>query len=79
MLLDPLEEQFYLPARRVRMGDGERRRFEVAGQEDEEELVFAIEVEDSAQRGGMVLERAGGHQHNVVIALHAAGPIHGME
>lgn len=35
MLLDPLEEQFDLPAATVKLGDRERRQLEVVGQKDE--------------------------------------------
>src|SRR5260370_20953140 len=38
VLLDPLEEQFYLPALFVDLRDGKSRQIEVIGQEDEPQI-----------------------------------------
>jgi hypothetical protein len=35
MLLDPLEEEFDLPAASAQLGDRQRGQYEVVGQEDE--------------------------------------------
>ena len=42
VLLDPLEEEFHLPARLVQLSDGESRESEVVRQKDERAILFAV-------------------------------------
>ena len=49
MLLDPLEEEFDLPAGFVELGDGQRRHVELIGQENQALVDLGIEVANAAQ------------------------------
>ena len=50
MLLDPLEEQFDLPAAAVELGDGERGQGEVVGEKDQRLAGLGIFEADASQR-----------------------------
>ena len=50
VLLDPLEEQFHLPALFVDLRDGQCRKHEIVAQECQLFVGFGIVVADSAQR-----------------------------
>ena len=53
MLLDPLEEQFNLPAAAVQFGDAERGQREVVGEEDEVLLGVGVIVAYTPQLLGI--------------------------
>lgn len=42
MLLDPFEEQFYLPTTAVKLGNGQGGKIEIVGDEDEQFVVLGI-------------------------------------
>lgn len=44
MLLDPFEEQFYLPSALVEFGDSQRRECEIIGQKNKLFFPFCVEV-----------------------------------
>ena len=69
MLLDPLEEQFHLPALAVQVGDQLRFQGEVVGQKHQS---FAGVVLDHhpAHRRGIVLSRKMPRQHAGLVAQH---------
>ena len=68
MLLDPLEEQFDLPAAAVELGDGQRRQGEVVGQEDQRLAGFRIVEANAAQRCGEALARVEAGEDDGLIA-----------
>jgi hypothetical protein len=55
MLLDPLEEQFYLPTAAIKLCDNQGRDDEVVCQELKPSFRFVIEESDSSQFVGILL------------------------
>ena len=49
VLLDPLEEQFYLPSCLVQFSDGQGRQDEVVGQKHQGLVSYPVDVLDAAQ------------------------------
>ena len=60
MLLDPLEEQFHLPAAPIKFGDRERGQREVVGQEHQRLAFVGLEANAPQQLGiaGLGVEHA---------------------
>lgn len=77
MLLDPLEEQFDLPAAFVQLADTQRWQPEVVGQEDEGPFLQAVVKADPTQVVGIVSRGFQTAQADRLIADHAAGPVGG--
>ena len=77
MLLDPLEEEFDLPASPIELGNGQSWHGEVVGQEDEESAGEGIATADAAERDGIiVLGEPTGHHHGLV-KTQAGDFVHG--
>src|SRR5208337_2898561 len=74
---DPTEEQFYLPTRPIQLGDGQREKEKIVGQEGQPQVLLGVVVGDAAQQIGIVLRRTGAGQANGLVAAHAAGAIDG--
>ena len=55
ILLEPFREQLDLPAATIHLGDGQGRRGEVVGQEDQGFGGEGITIADAAQRGGIIV------------------------
>ena len=64
MLLDPLEEQFDLPAATIEFADGDGGQVEAIGEEDEELVVLDIVELDASQLDRVVLARAHASEHD---------------
>ena len=78
MLLDPLEEQFDLPAATIQFADGKGGQVETVGEKDETCVVLDIVELDAPQRDRVVLARAYASEHDRVIAAQAGGLVDGM-
>src|SRR5271167_5047116 len=70
MLLDPLEEQFDLPAAAVEIGDDLGRKREVVAQKDQPLGSLGIPVADAAQSRGIALSGIEPDQCDRLVALH---------
>ena len=78
MLLDPLEEQFHLPALAVEIGDQLGLQCKVVGQKCQA-LARVVLDHHPAHRCGVILARKIGCQHTGLIAQHSRiDPIHRM-
>ena len=77
MLLDPLEEQFHLPAIPVEIGDGQGGQGEVVGQENEGMVALCIEVSDPVNLFRVFFLHDGSREGNDLIALNAGGLVDG--
>src|SRR4030065_386991 len=75
MLLDPLEEQFHLPAALVERADGCRRKGEVVGQEHQRLAGLRILESDTAQILRIVLAAGGAGERDGLIADDAGAAI----
>lgn len=71
MLLDPAEEQFDLPATFVKLGDRQRGKNEVVGQEDEEAFRLLVVEADAAKRIGIKIDRLNARQGDRLIRPQA--------
>ena len=67
VLLDPLEEEFHLPARPIEQADGESRQVEVVGEEPKKTILFGIVKVNPAERVRVMLPGGGGSQDNSMI------------
>ena len=67
VLLDPLEEEFHLPARLVEQADGEGRQVEIVGEEAKKTILFGIVKVNPAEWVRVMLPGGGGSQDNGVI------------
>src|SRR5271169_2546935 len=76
VLFDPLEEQFYLPAAAVELGDGQGRQGEVVGQEDEMLVDIGRMIAHPAKRVGVESRTLGAAQYNRAVAAQAGGFVH---
>ncbi len=76
MLLDPLEEQFHLPATLVQFGNGERQQLRIVGQKHQFLVAFQIFITDAPQRVRVFVATVGATQLDGLIADHAGGTIH---
>ena len=76
MLLDPLEEQFHLPATLVQFGNGECRQLCIVGQKHQFLVAFQIFITDASQRVRVFVATVGATQLDGLIADHAGGTIH---
>ena len=76
MLLDPLEEQFYLPTTLVQFGNGERRQLCIVGQKHQFLVAFQIFITDASQRVRVFVATVGTTQLDGLVADHAGGTIH---
>src|SRR5271165_6426132 len=70
MLLDPLEEQFDLPATAVEIGDYGCRKREVVGEKDQSFSALRIPVADTAELSGIAFGRIEPDQCDGLVALH---------
>src|SRR5665213_2034713 len=68
MLLDPLEEQFDLPAATIELGNGERRKGEVVAQKDQSLSAHGVLEADAPQRVWETLTRVKDGEHHRLIA-----------
>lgn len=75
MLLDPLEEQFHLPAVLVERADGSAWQCHLVGEEDERLAGFGVFESNTAQMNGVVLLRVEAVERNGLIANDAGWPI----
>ena len=75
MLLDPLEEQFDLPAAFVKCGDGDGRQRGVVGQKDQGLARLGVVEADAAQMIRVVLCRVEAVEHDALIADDSAGAV----
>ena len=71
MLLDPFEEQFHLPATAIKFGDGQGRKVEIVGKEDEQLVVFGIVELHAAQLDRVILAGSYPGQHDGLVATQA--------
>ena len=76
MLLDPFEEQLYLPAAPIQFGDGERGQCKVVGQKHQAFARLGVYEIDSAQRGFEFLARVEPGEHDALIADQAGASVH---
>ena len=78
MLFDPLEEQLYLPALAIQVGNQLGFEREVVGQKNQA-LARIVLDHHPAHRRGVVLARKLTRQHTSLIAYHRSGrSVHGM-
>ena len=77
VLLDPLEEQFDLPATLVQGGDGQGWQAGVVGQEDQRLSRLGVLEPDSPQMLRVMLRRVEAVEHDALVADHTAGPVGG--
>ena len=75
MLLDPLEEQFHLPARLVEQADGEGWQVEIVGEEPQKTILFGIVKVNPAEWVRVMLPGGGGSQDNGVIGSKSGGGV----
>ena len=75
MLLDPLEEQFHLPAVLVERADGGGRQCHLVGEEDERLAGLGVFESNPAQMRGVVLLRVEAVERNRLIANNAGRAI----
>ena len=78
VLLDPFEEQFHLPALLVDLCDGQGRKAEVIGHEDQAFVCFSIVVTHFAQRIGIGRGGLKRRQNYGLIRAYARALIHWM-
>lgn len=78
MLLDPLEEEFHLPAAAIEFGHGQRRQREVVGEKDEGLGRLGILETNAAQRRLELLTGVEAGQEDGLIADHPRRAIDGM-
>ena len=76
MLLDPLEEQFHLPATLVQFGNGGRRQLCIVGQKHQFLAAFQIFITDAPKRVRVFVGTVGATQLEGLIADHVGGTIH---
>ena len=76
MLLDPLEEQFDLPAAFVKGADGQRRQVEVVAQEGQPLAAVGAFEADAAQMIWIVLRGVKAVQRNGLVANQASALVH---
>jgi len=75
VLLQPLEEEFDLPAALVELGDGQRREREVVREEDELAAAFRVEVANPAEAFGVALLAVETVEPDELIRGHPGRPI----
>jgi len=75
MLLDPLEEQFHLPAAAIELGDRECRQLEVVGEEHERLALLGLEP-NAPQRLGVADLGVEHRERDRLIADQARGSVH---
>ena len=73
VLFDPFEEQLHPPAALVQVGNGQGRKGEVVGQEDQALPGIGIDVTDAAKRIGIGLRRFRPSKSDSLIAAQAGG------
>ena len=78
MLLDPFEEQFYLPSALVELGDGQCGKGEIVSQKNDLFFLFGVEVFYATEFFGIPFKRVGRDQHDGLIAFQAVGSVHRM-
>src|SRR5260370_41760416 len=78
VLLDPLKEQFHLPATLVNLRDGKCGQHKVVRQEFQSLLGFLIEVTDATQCIGIVCCRFERCEDDGLILAHASTLVHWM-
>ncbi len=72
VLFDPLEEEFYLPAAFVELGDGNGRQGKMIGQENKMALLFDIEEVNASQTFWIILMRIEASQTADLVGAHSA-------
>ena len=77
MLLDPLEEQFDLPATLVERADGERWQGGVVGQEDQRFARLRVFEANAPQMLWIGLGRIEASEHDPLVADHASIALRG--
>ena len=75
MLLDPLEEQFHLPAAFVDLGDSKCWKNKVVGEKLEPLLRFQIEITNAPEWFRIRFGRGDGGQDDGVIGSKASGGV----
>ena len=75
VLLDPLEEQFHLPAALVERGDRQGRQRRIVGQERQRLARFRVVETDAPQMLRVVLGRVMPVETNPLVADHARGAV----
>jgi hypothetical protein len=75
--VNPFEEQFHLPARLVKEGDGESRKIKVVRQENEPTALVRIVEADTAKRVGIMFQRGRGGEDHGVIGSQPSGLVDG--
>src|ERR1035438_3003183 len=78
VLLDPLKEQFNLPAGLIEQADGERGQIEVVGQEADVTILFRIVIVNAAERVRVVFPCGNRTEHDGLIGSNSAGCIDDM-
>ena len=71
MLLDPLEEEFYLPPAFVELCDGERRQGKVVGQKHQSSVLRGIEETDTPELLRIILLCIEAVEGDNLVALQA--------
>ena len=75
MLLDPLEEEFHLPAAFVERADGGGRKREVVGDEDQRLAGLGVLEADAPQKFGVILTGVEAVQGDGLVANDAGRAI----
>ena len=75
MLLDPFEEQLYLPAAFVQRGNGQRRQCRVVGQKYQRLARHGIFVSDTSQMFGIVAGHVKTVEPNRLVADHSRAAV----
>ncbi len=78
MLFDPPEEQLDAPAHLVEHGHGERRDFQVVGEEDQFPVGFRVVITHLPQKGGKGISRFGERGLAHMAASQAGEAVHGQ-
>ena len=76
VLLDPLEEQLYLPSAPVQGANGQRRQRKLVGQEHQVLSGLGIAIADATQVGGVVLGGIEAVESNGLVADEFGGAVH---
>src|SRR3990170_2990772 len=70
MLLDPPEEELYLPALLVKQGDTSRGKGKIVGKEDQVLPGFRVDEPDATQFVGVTLRRVDPREHDGLVGAH---------
>src|ERR1035438_9934891 len=76
VLLDPFEEQFYLPTGLVDLGDGKCRKCEIVSEKLEAFPGFHVEITDAPERVGVHLGGVERGEDNRVVGSNSSALVH---